>query len=371
MCCFFAQGTAFAQTLSISGKVIDEQKLPMPSATVFLGGTMKITPTDVDGKFSFQGLSAGSYIITVKMIGYTPYFQNVTIKESMADMTIEMKPNPTALREVVIKATDKDWDAKYKLFKECFLGLTKNGRNCKIANPEVLRLNYDEDDRSMLKGSSDDFLIVDNPELGYRVKYLLKFFEYNGRVGVTNYDGETSFEDMSGTAVQKKKWRENRLKAYYGSSTHFFRTIFNNKRTAVNEGFLVRQLIGRYQSSNADFNSRMRPPVSINPRAVRFDTILRVIDTSFISLKFTPDLFIKYSAKGGALNMLSIDEGGQSGEVDMTDDCSVLRLPEGEAIIDNRGKVAGEMPFLMIGKWGRMRIGDQLPFEYRPDKPGK
>ncbi|GAB3933171.1 carboxypeptidase-like regulatory domain-containing protein [Mucilaginibacter myungsuensis] len=366
---FFAQGTAFAQSLSISGKVIDEQKLPMPSATVFLGGTKKITATDVDGKFSFRGLSPGSYIITVKMVGYTPYFQNVTIKESMTDIVIEMEPNATALREVKISADDKEWRNKYALFKQSFLGTTKNGRKCKIINPTVLRLWY-ENGRNQLKGSSDDFLIIENPELGYRVKYLIKKFEYDHRMVTTNYDGETSFEDMDGTPEQKAKWQQNRRDAYYGSPMHFFRAVYAGKLSPINEGFLVRGIMEPYALANNEMIQRMRPPVIIDPHPVKLDTIVTVLDSGFVALKFQRDMFIRFNKNGGPLKMLKIAESGNNGEVSFDTEASIMQLSGGEVIIDSRGKVAGDMSLLIVGKWGYLRIGDLLPFEYRPDPQG-
>jgi hypothetical protein len=55
-----ASSIAFAQTGSISGKIVDETNQPMPSATVLVKGMQKSTSADVNGNFKLTGLNNGS-----------------------------------------------------------------------------------------------------------------------------------------------------------------------------------------------------------------------------------------------------------------------------------------------------------------------
>ncbi|MFD2147208.1 hypothetical protein [Mucilaginibacter antarcticus] len=110
---------------------------------------------------------------------------------------------------------------------------------CLILNPDVLYLTYSKK-RLALEAESDKFLVIDNRGLGYRVKFLLKNFKSDGISQVITYGGERLFEDLPGSAAQKKKWAAARDRAYYGSAMHFYRSLYTDK--LKQEGFEVRQL---------------------------------------------------------------------------------------------------------------------------------
>ena len=62
---------------SISGKIIDQQSRPMPSATVTLlkakdSASIKFSVTDRAGIFQFENVPLGQYIVSVSSVGPTP-----------------------------------------------------------------------------------------------------------------------------------------------------------------------------------------------------------------------------------------------------------------------------------------------------------
>jgi hypothetical protein len=348
----------------INGTVIDEKGEIIKGATVFISGTQQITATDDKGQFAFYGLRAGSYQVVVKLMGYAAFAQNIMIRQKVNDLKISLKVNPFVLKEVVI-GKDRDRSNKYDLFKDSFLGTTKNGKHCKILNPEILNLRYNRK-KNVLEATSDDFLIIENEELGYRIKYLLKAFEYHYNTTITNYDGETSFEDMDGPDELKKGWKKNRLKAYKGSLMHFLRSIYVSKDNALKEGFLTNTVFEETAKPWERLSVRMSR-VLVDPREVGFDTLVTVIDTSFISLKFHGGLFTVNYAKPVA-KIKSIITGGNGEKVwkSFINDASILQLALKEAIIDSRGSFTNYHAFLIRGSWGEKRVGDQLPFEYQP-----
>ena len=64
-----AMSTMFAQNI-VTGVVRDSDgELPLPSANVFLEGTMTGTITNLNGEFRFP-LNAGSYTVVVSYMGY-------------------------------------------------------------------------------------------------------------------------------------------------------------------------------------------------------------------------------------------------------------------------------------------------------------
>jgi hypothetical protein len=73
-----AQGTA-----TLSGTVLDEENLPIASATVYLQEPDLEATTDVDGRYSFEGLAAGTVTMEVHKMGYRPLPQRVTLQEGV------------------------------------------------------------------------------------------------------------------------------------------------------------------------------------------------------------------------------------------------------------------------------------------------
>lgn len=86
-----------AQEASINGKVIDENGLPIPGATIVLSGTTTSVATDFDGKFQIKAPKDG--ILTISFIGYK------TVQESISGRTqlqVKMYSVSQDLNEVVV-----------------------------------------------------------------------------------------------------------------------------------------------------------------------------------------------------------------------------------------------------------------------------
>jgi len=132
------------------------------------------------------------------------------------------------LKAVTINSKPDPKREKYmKMFIKNFIGESVNSAQCKILNPEVLYFHYNSAN-NILTAYADDLLIIENDGLGYRLKYLLKHFEFFDEHNVCNYEGNPYFEEMKGTDQQQKQWEDNRREAYLGSSRHFFRAVINN-----------------------------------------------------------------------------------------------------------------------------------------------
>ncbi len=93
---------AFAQTGSITGKVIDETNQPLPGAAVSIDGTTQGATTDANGVYSIKGLQAGSYAITAKFVGYAPAKKTATVGTSVVTVDFALQPLNTSLNEVVV-----------------------------------------------------------------------------------------------------------------------------------------------------------------------------------------------------------------------------------------------------------------------------
>jgi hypothetical protein len=83
-------------------------------------------------------------------------------------------------------------------------------------------------------------LEIENPALGYKIKYLLTNFTFNTNTREINYEGPALFTEMEGTPKQEHHWQENRKQAYEGSMMHFLRSAMNDR--LEEEGFKVLRL---------------------------------------------------------------------------------------------------------------------------------
>jgi hypothetical protein len=230
---------AFSQnSFSITGTVRD-QKESLPGAGVYLSGYKVSTVADSEGKFKISNLKPGSYDLLVQMVGYLPYSKSVIISDKSVQVELTLKESTTTLNEVVIRADPNR--AKYiKQFKEFFIGTSPNATQCKILNPQVLNIDYDVT-KSLLTIKTSEFLIVENKALGYRLKYMLDNFEYNSRTNIIYFSGHPFFEELKASGSKLQKYTSKRETAYYGSSQHFFRSLYAGNTTA--EGFILNKMI--------------------------------------------------------------------------------------------------------------------------------
>lgn len=230
---------SFAQnSFSITG-VVRDQKESLPGAGVYLSGYKVSAVADNEGKFKIQNLQPGNYDLLVQMVGYLPYSKSVVISDKSVQVELVLKESTTTLNEVVIRADPNR--AKYiKQFKEFFIGTSPNAAQCKILNPQVLNIDYDVT-KSLLTIKTSEFLIVENKALGYRLKYMLDNFEYNSRTRIIYFSGHPFFEELKASGAKLQKYINKRETAYYGSSQHFFRSLYAGN--AQEEGFIINRMI--------------------------------------------------------------------------------------------------------------------------------
>jgi hypothetical protein len=342
---------------NISGKVVDNAGQPLKSATVFISGSEKITMTDDNGRFKLARLSPGNFHVSISMVGYTPVTEAVTIQDSSLQLTVALKIRPIQLNLVKVGG-DGSWNRHYQIFKEQFLGLTPNGRQCVIINPEILSFGTS---KGSLTAEADDFLIIENKRLGYRIKFRLKYFSFNTHTLNLGYDGDASFEELNTTSKLQTDWRKNRLEAYKGSMMHFLRSVYSN--TALKEGFLTYSVTS--EATRCTYAAEKYTEVGIDRRPIKFDTVVNVLDDSFISLA-AKHLYVVYDPEKAITALKNLRKEPRISKFTL-DKGSTLKFYLNQAIIDSRGSYADYRTFFIKGGWMNLRIGDQLPFEYRPD----
>lgn len=225
----FFSCVAFGQ--AIQGTVFDEQKKPLPGATVYLDGTTISTTTDAEGKYYFVVKEKINSSLVISYIGYN----SVTIKSPFENnyQKSYLLLKSEALKEVIVVGTNgfsrKD---KLKVFREYFLGNTTAGKSCTIANEDAIEFIYDYNKNELIAKASVP-LIVNNPYLGYEVKFDLHVFSLKFFKKSINEDDVTR-SVFFGTAlflerVKDDKVKERREKVYQGSSMQFFKNLAENR----------------------------------------------------------------------------------------------------------------------------------------------
>ncbi len=87
----------------ITGTVKDRNDKPLTGANVVVKNTFLGTVTDHEGKFSLNGLKAGTYTLQVSFIGFEPVEKEISLSSNMsADIVLE--PSDIMGEEVIISA---------------------------------------------------------------------------------------------------------------------------------------------------------------------------------------------------------------------------------------------------------------------------
>ncbi|RZK39624.1 MAG: carboxypeptidase-like regulatory domain-containing protein [Pedobacter sp.] len=385
----------------VSGTVKDHQE-NLSGASIYLNGFKISTSTDKNGKFVLSNITPGSYELLVQMIGYKPYSKKVIVADKSINVDITLSEKVTELSAVVIRP-DPNRDYYLNLFKNFFIGDTPNSKECDILNLNVLSL-YRDRDKGTLVASSNDFLIIENRALGYRIKYMLDKFEYNFDKKVLFFAGYSTFEEMEGKSSDLKRWIKNRETAYNGSAIHFIKSLY--QRTTREEGFVMykrREIPNkdRYPDSLIDVNlsqimkGKMVTQLSSNhkeansmsywlkekkkPRFlhhlerkdVLIDTLVSAFNENIKKINFQDELFIVYKNEK---EMPDYEKTPfyQSRPVDLQGkQVSVLKMLRAPIYFYKNGMIHNPQSTLHSGFWAYEKMADSVPLDYVPISSSK
>jgi TonB-linked SusC/RagA family outer membrane protein len=93
--------TVFAQTNTITGKVVDETNQPLPGATVAVKGTQKSTSTDANGNFRLTAVPNGTVTLQITFVGYQAADKVVNVSGNVTE-NFSLVPVAKGLNEVVV-----------------------------------------------------------------------------------------------------------------------------------------------------------------------------------------------------------------------------------------------------------------------------
>ena len=343
--------------------------MPSADASVFLSNASAGCITNSDGFFTMRNVKKGQYDLVISCVGYETWQQKVWVKDTRILVpTIELVPKISALKEVKIIA-DRTRNKYLDLFLAEFFGHTNNARNCKLLNPEILNFGYDKE-TTKLTVTADDFLLIENAALGYKIKYLLKSFTFESRIQRVSFTGYSVFEPMQGSPARENRWQKKRVNAYTGSLMHFLRSC---KRNMVPEnGFRIHEVIRiPLRRPDSVIFAKLKFYNNQSPQAPHHFDSLQYWQTEKKKFKYGQVIkqdtlkstdFLKVTNQKGiyALSyprILSIQNKKTAKK-------SIAIFQRPLALFDDNGILLDAESSTLEGYWGTQRVADMLPVDY-------
>ncbi len=341
----------------ISGTVINkETNLPLQGASVFAQNTTLGTVTNAEGKFSLQ-LPGGGYDIIVTFTGFTTESKRITSSDvENRNILFEIKPREKEMETVAIVSTSEvknGWQKYGSFFLDHFIGKTANSTLCTIKNPGVLKFYFSKK-KNRLKVMATEPLLIENPALGYNIKYTLDSFTHAYETQVSLYTGYPLFEEMSAANnEQRYAWDLARQEAYKGSILHFMRSVY--KKELKEEGFEI-QFLAAYKYRGEDKDT-----------ALKLKNIYAALnyqkDDSTLTTEIRPNqnkIGIIYTKEKPAAGYL---EDNKSEATDFQ--FSILNFAAGMSIVIEQNGYYFEQNDVSISEyWTWEKMADQLPYNY-------
>lgn len=384
--CLFFPFVTLAQNGIITGKVTrTDTKAPIGQANVFLSNTTSGAATADDGSYTLAHLKPGQYTLVVSIIGYNDYSKTILVENAPIQLDIELSPKTIQLRDVVI-TTPANWKKNYDQFVKEFIGTDENAKYCFVENPHDVNLEYHKS-QQMLEAYTDNFLVVDNLALGYKVKFLINEFTSSKLTDIISYSGQRLFQELPGSKKQKEEWRKKRELAYYGSAMHFYRALYKNELDQ--EGFQMMKLtrmLNPYRAQEAEIQQKIkffndghhrdsinywidqenlskyfrenldRSPLSSN------SVLYRTQNPGIFAVDFTDCLYIIYTKKREETDFKNVYR-----PLDMPNYETTIATITKPYYFDTNGVVFGDSAPLYEGTWSKSKLSDLLPVDYAPE----
>ena len=350
---------ALAQSASflVNGKVIDAAtRLPLQAASVFAQNTTMGTASTAEGIFVLR-LPNGGYDLVITFTGYETITKRIsTADTSNKNILIELKQKEKAMEEISIKTSNevKDGLVKYgDFFMENFLGKTINSSQCVIKNKEALKFYFSKK-RNRLKVLCAEPILIENLALGYTIKYTIDSFTHDYTTLVSSYTGYPLFEAIATADVtQSSMWQANRLKAYNGSILHFMRSAYH--KNLQQEGFEVQFLFKNNDTETAIPVKNLYGGLNYNK-----DDSTQVVEIQ----PNQPDVAVLYKNE-----LPDKDYTAQNLEAAAKKfQLSVINIPALQAIgIEQNGYYFDQNDITITGYWSWEKVGDMVPYDYKPE----
>ncbi len=327
----------------------------MQAASVFAQNTTMGTASGSDGMFTIW-LPNGGYDLVITFTGYETVSRRISTADAAdRNMVIELKQKEKAMEEIAIKSSNevKDgWLLYGDFFTENFIGKTANSKLCSIKNTAALKFYFSKK-RNRLKVLASEPLEIENPALGYKIKYTLDSFTHDYGTLMSSFTGYPLFEALQpADTSQAITWNANRQAAYKGSILHFMRSVYN--KNLKEEGFEI-QLIAKLNGTDSAI------------RVANFYAALNYgkdDSTQVVSIHPNqPDVALLYKNEVPETGYTQLNE-----EAPKKFELSIINIPATQEIsIEQNGFYYNQNDITINGYWSWEKTGDMLPYDFKPE----
>lgn len=351
---------------SISGTVYDENGKPLNDVNVFLDGTTIGISSDIDGNYKLEFIPPGFYNIVFSHIGYeNAVYQISEMNGGARIQTHKMVLDLGQLEEVEvisnrISRSESKWQQHYLVFRKEILGQSQNAQQSVIENPETIDFTFDED-HNVLHAFAQDPLQIRNDASGYRISYFLESFKKEETE--LRFRGKIRFRNITPTnGGEKRKWKKNRKKNYYGSFNHFKKSLLSGE--LKKEGFRI------YSVKNVN-------KLEIKKENELSESDILVFKGDHYELDFKNYLAIEYRKEQESEDFLKSSDFVRSVNAEFIgpagflvkepgNQISVLRLLRSSVRLDLSGEIMDRFGLTTYGYWAWERTADLVPINYDP-----
>jgi len=343
----------------LTGKVTDGKTgKPLPFANVFVNNSTIGTNADENGNYKLTGLTIGSIEMAVSFLGYETIKQTLRFEQpGIKTVQFKLIEGMQLTGVTIYSKKNKKREKHLAIITRELLGKTPFAKQCRILNPEVLRISLD--DNRHLSAQTTAPLIIENNALGYKIYQDLDDFDYfEGRV---LYGGSTRFELLKPKdEAQKKLWRENQKIAYAGSLKHLLASMVAD--SLWEEGFKVYQEI-------PDSMRMFRSVRSVNGYNTIANNIHNRIEPILGNRLIKPGELMteRLVVSKMMLEVFYTKKKGSSPYSDMPYAYTQIKFPQGYCVITPEGWVVMPMGFEIAGYLGNDRYSTLLPADWKRD----
>jgi hypothetical protein len=358
---------AYAQNRSIEGIIVEEgSSSTLAGAHVFLSQTTIGTYSDALGYFKLDNIPPGKQTLVVSMIGFKEFNYDLDRLLELGEFVqLELQVDEQQMEEIVVEEKrPKEWLQNLEVFKEQFVGITRNSGSTEILNPQVLDF---ENEGNILRATVREPLIIDNHALGYRITFYLRNFAYlkDGLSESVATNGYSVYEEMQAFNDEEAiKWEAERQRAYKGSFTHFIHALIRDELEEEGFGLFYADEF-RIPAGGASTGRRVE-----NPRGSIYNFTSSLTEISLFSSRsrYLRVVYDRETTESSVLESYKLS-GSRSIAAGSGEQCSWVSFPNDRAIINiKNGKESGEYRAMLHGYWGYThRIADLLPNNYRPN----
>jgi hypothetical protein len=367
-------------SINISGTVYEaSNEVTIPGAHVFLNGTTIGAITSEDGTFSLKDVPQGVYQLVIKFLGFQDYVAQIDTDLFAGELEVYLDENVYEMNDITVVSDRKEWQERYEIFEDYFLGASENAEDTKILNPEVLNFEVDPETR-ILTAEGYESLKIKNEALGYEIEFYLEEFSFDYREATYSYFGYPVFSELeSGRRRTNRRWTSNREETYNGSFQHFVRSLINGNYNE--EGFVIKaEMRIEKEEISAKANTPSDSAFSVNvnfsggARYLSRDTVTigdifyQKNENTYV-LKFQNFLNVTYTKEQESYEYRKWVEGKFAEKNPSLTQLqnSLITLRDDSLLIDQSGFIHNPAGSFFGGYWAFERFSDLLPINYKPE----